>query len=399
MRYADAISDADLAEIASELDVDHGGDGVWIDPAYVKKYDITAAQEASLEQAVADADTDVTVVLADIALDDPRISNGAALAAWIEDDISTGGTYVVTMGDYDGHRIEVSTYSRSVDDLWVSVVANDEHPDDPVAQALYAIELLDTGRAEEIHQAQLAESRDEGGVPEGWLIGGVALLVLGGLALAVRWVMRRGRAAAPAPLANEPRFRLPERVLRTVREAEDRQVRQRADREVLALGEALDAAEISDRAPATLDAWQAALDHYAAARRVLEEAGSPADVMGALVLAQRGSSALQTARRPGTQWAPTPTCYFHPLHEGKTTRVSWTGEGVAVTVPACGACATSLAAGDEPADVLDFVEGKTPVHYFALDIAPWSTAGYGSLEPDLLAALLRTSVAAPESGE
>ena len=50
---ADQITDATLAEVESEVDVDSGGDGVWIAPGFAEEHDITPAQEARLEQAVA----------------------------------------------------------------------------------------------------------------------------------------------------------------------------------------------------------------------------------------------------------------------------------------------------------------------------------------------------------
>lgn len=159
---------------------------------------------------------------------------------------------------------------------------------------------------------------------------------------------------------------------------------------MLALGEALATAEITGGSEAVLDSWQAALDHYAAARKVLQQAGSPADVMGSLVLAQRGASALESAQR-GVRWQPEPSCYFHPLHDGPVRQVDWGAPGRAATVPACDPCASALADGEEPEDVLDFIDGDATTHYYALDIPPWSTTGYGSLEPDLLAALIRTN--------
>lgn len=398
MRTSDDLSDATLAEITAELDVEQGGDGVWIDPAIVEQHGITPSQEASIEEAVASADADVFVVLAAVDFDDPRFSDASSVVAWVEDDLGTGGTYVVTRSPGRVHDVELATYAPLMDDAYVGLVANAQHRDDPVAQTLTAIELLDSGGARKTYEALPDSAKYPYGEDEpvddgvsGWLIGGLVVLVVGGVALGARHLLGRRRRTAGVPVANEPRFRLPERVLRTVREAENRQVRQRADRAVLALGEALDAAEITDRSDAALEAWQSALDHYAASRRVLEEAGSPADVVGALVLAQRGSSALRASQRPGTRWTPTPTCYFNPLHEGPRRSARWAGQGQAVTVPACAACAASLAAGDEPADVLDFIDGKETVHYYALDIPPWSTTGYGSLEPDLLAALLRTA--------
>ena len=156
---------------------------------------------------------------------------------------------------------------------------------------------------------------------------------------------------------------------------------------MLALGEAIDAAHLDPRRTASLPAWQSALDHYDVARRILDREHSPADAVGAIVLAERGGSALEAARR-GSGWSPSPGCYFHPLHEGPVAVTPWRDGEVTTRVPACAACTRALEEDREPDDILDFVAQGRPAHYFRLDLGPWSRTGYGSLEPDLLGRLL-----------
>ena len=164
-------------------------------------------------------------------------------------------------------------------------------------------------------------------------------------------------------------------------------LRQEAEAEVLALGEAIGRGEPAGTANA-LGAWQQALDHYAAARSILSQDPAPADVVGALVLARRGEDARTTAeQRKPSAWKPPVRCWFNPLHDGPTTEVSWRDDAREVDVPACAACAADVRAGREPGDILDFIEGDRTVHYFRLDLGAWSTTGYGTLDRDLLGAL------------
>ena len=92
---------------------------------------------------------------------------------------------------------------------------------------------------------------------------------------------------ATRPTPTRASFTLPTAVLSTVRAAEDRRNGSRASTEVLALGEAIDAAELDAVRPEVLSSWQDALDHYDVARRILDRDHSPADVVGAIVLARK----------------------------------------------------------------------------------------------------------------
>ncbi|WP_235735474.1 hypothetical protein [Nocardioides alcanivorans] len=110
-------------------------------------------------------------------------------------------------------------------------------------------------------------------------------------------------------------------------------------------------------------------------------------MVGALVLTQRGEHAL-VAARAGRAWEPIRTCFLNPLH-GRADRerqVEW--QGRTLDVPMCTACRTALQKKKVP-DILDVVRRGEPRHYFETGVEPWSSSGYGSLEPDLLKLLSR----------
>ncbi len=375
----DQITDATIAEIEQQM----AGDGVWIDPAFATSHGITAADEATLEGVVAQAEhASLKVVLVEVTYDDERFQgNFANLSAWLQDDTGGDATYV----GYDGSRVTVQAYGDQPDTSYVDSLVAHDHPDDVVAQVVQAQELLDDGNAQALWDEVPSDERytystDEG-VQASEVLGGIGIVVALGAVVAGLVVWRRRRRTRPSG------FTLPSTVLHTIRAAEDRQLRQQADAEVLALGEAIGRGEPGGTANA-LEAWQQALDHYAAARSILSQKAAPADVVGALVLARRGEDARATAQatRPSA-WQPPLRCWFNPLHEGRTTEVTWRDEGRAVDVPACKACAGAVKAGREPEDVLDFIEGDTTVHYYRLDLGAWSTTGYGTLDRDLLGAL------------
>ena len=379
---ADAISDATIAEIEQEL----AGDGVWIDPAFARAHDISAADESAIEGAVASTQrADVKVVLVEVNSDDDRFHGSFAnLSAWLQDDTGGDTTYI-GYDRWSGATLSVQAYGEQPDTIYVANVAAHEHPDDMVSQVVQIPVLLDDGNAKALWDEVPRDERyswtaDEG-IQASEVAVGVGVVVAFAAVVAGAFVWRRRRRNRPS------RFTLPSTVLHTIRTAEDRRLRQRADAEVLALGEAIGRGEPTGTAHA-LDAWQQALDHYSAARAILSQKAAPADVVGALVLAGRGKDARATAQeQKPPAWKAPMRCWFNPLHDGRTTEVTWRDEGREVDVPACSACAAEVTAGREPHDVLDFIQGDRTVHYYRLDLGAWSRTGYGTLDPDLLAAL------------
>lgn len=382
----DQIDDATLEEIKQEM----AGDGVWIDAAFAASHDISAADEQAIEDAVAATqDATVRVVLVEVDHGDERFQGSFGnLSAWLHDDLGGDATYV-GHDTWSEPGLAVQAYGDQPETMSVANVANHEHPDDLADQVVRVPELLETGTAEQLwrevpRDEKYSWTADEGlQASEVLAGGGVVVAVAAVVAAVVVW--RRRRKARPRG------FVLPSTVLHTVRSAEDRRLRQQADVEVLALGEALGAGEPGTTAHA-LDAWQQALDHYAAARSILSQDATPADVVGSLVLARRGEDARSTAQeRKPSAWRPPRHCWFNPLHGGPASEVTWTDDGRTVVVPACEECADDVRAGREPSDVLDFIEGDRTVHYYRLDLGAWSTTGYGALERDLLGALRTTT--------
>ncbi|MGB0102213.1 MAG: hypothetical protein WBP61_18180 [Nocardioides sp.] len=385
------IDESTLTTIETEL----GDDGVWISPDL--RDEVPHAVEKQIEASVASASTPTYVTLVDLDYGDP-LTNGdpETLASVIRDDTGRSGIYVGLEHQYPDdapYLLELTAFPADPGLYQAARVASVEHPDDLGAQTLRTLEILESGDARTLYEELDADERagfsgaSADGVSTGTVTGVVAavLIVLAGVVLAVR--RRRTRALPTAPKPTSRSFALPPAVLRTVRAAEDHRNESRAATEVLGLGEAIDAAELDPRRTQALPAWQAALDHYDVGRRILDRDHSPADVVGAIVLARRGQAALASALR-GRPWTPQPSCYFNPLHDGGTSPMSWQDGDTRVTVPACPACAGALRRGAEPEGVLDFVSDGRTVHYFKLDLGAWSRTGYGALDTDLLGRLL-----------
>ena len=212
--------------------------------------------------------------------------------------------------------------------------------------------------------------------PPACVIASLVIAVLGALGwTAIRRIGRRGKQPdTPQPL--------PPSAMTRIRQAHDRRLGERARADLLALGEAIDATEIGPDHDRT--SWQAALDHYDAARRFLDpDPGRDVlDVVGAIVLASRGQAALAAASR-GKDYEPTAPCFLNPLHGNATSSRSIELDGRAIKVPLCAECRAALTKARIP-DILDVERGGRPLHYFETTDEPWASSGYGALEPDLL---------------
>lgn len=225
---------------------------------------------------------------------------------------------------------------------------------------------------------------DGGDVP----VVGISLALLAVLVVVTLLVAlgRTRRRAAQLGSRRSATFALPDSMVDRVRRAGDEQLVRRARADVLALGERIDEAEMAaDAGPA----WQAALDHYEAASRLLPaDAGvrvDPLDAVGAVVLAERGTAALAAARKD-RPFVPTTPCFLNPLHgAGNRDRTLQHGE-FEVDAPVCPACRRDLGAGRRP-DILDVLHDGRPEHYFETDREPWASTGFGALEPDLVTRL------------
>ncbi|MCX5420906.1 hypothetical protein [Streptomyces sp. NBC_00078] len=196
----------------------------------------------------------------------------------------------------------------------------------------------------------------------------LALLAAGGALFLVRnrRTRRYGRTAGPSPFAH------PQAVFAAARAADEAALRRRAEAEVLALGEAAEAADVSDT-----PGLQHALDAYAAAGTVLDAARGLPDLAGVLALVAEGRDALADSR------SALPLCFFTPLHGRAVRRTTWRplGRRDRAQVAVCPECAAALRARRAPEVLTDVAEGGRSVPYFEVagERSVWAATGYGSL--------------------
>jgi len=399
-------------------------DGVWIAPD-LRSQISPAVQQQIVTAEAAQNKQGYYVVLVDLNPSDPLTSGNPANLA---DAINSGlfqRSFKAGTDDYQRHDMivlrpdsaqppELELASRVGRD-WPGApqIAKLEHPDDLGAQVLDTLSHLGLSDSKsdatydklvDSHTklaSQLGYERtdawrqsddDAAGIALAILFGLLGLVVLAVLVfVADRTIRRRAlrppQGGEPAPISAGP-FAPPRAVLQEVRATADASREQEASETVLALGEAIDRSSLTATTAGGRAAWQAALDHYDAARRLLDQDHSAADVIGATVLALRGTDALAAARADET-WTPQTPCYFNPLHPPAAGDATWSDGPREVDVPACPACRAAITQGKEPADVLDIVDDGLPRHYFRLDLGVWSRTAYGALDSDLLGALLR----------
>ncbi|MEI7055430.1 hypothetical protein WBG06_06415 [Nocardioides sp. CCNWLW239] len=190
------------------------------------------------------------------------------------------------------------------------------------------------------------------------------------------------RTASPG----RPTYTPPVSVVTNVLSAQEDRFETRARAAALTLGKAIAGAHLDPSVPAAQSAWQAALDHYEMAQRILDRDHGPADAVGVVLLAERGEQALKSARR-GRGWTPQRTCFFNPFHPLASSLVMVAGGRKAVPVPTCPACAKSVSRGRQPRGILDLTVDNTLRPWFTLDLGVWGATGFGALDPDLLGRL------------
>ncbi|KAA1422420.1 hypothetical protein FE697_014830 [Mumia zhuanghuii] len=390
---------ADLDAIWASLDET----GVYVDPSMTSQ--ITADQVAEIEANVARTEEPTYVVAYPLAFDDEFSGRAEDLLATVHDHNPQPGVYLATDTGFGEPRLEGKSWETTTDDYAaykVTFAAEHEHPSNLGDQLVAATEMLADGTTEARYNEEWTEyekesestssstssssSYDDGGGSTGPIVAGSLTIAIVVVAIALARTWRRYKIERGDIPGRKKAFALPASVVERVRDAHDSALIARADRELLALGELIDETDMQGDAAA----WQAALDHYDAAKRTRGEGSKPdvLDVVGTLVLVERGSAALDAATA-GKAYKPTAPCYLNPLHgaaNGRTTLDTATGK---VTVPLCAACRRDLKAHRRP-DILDVVRGGKPVHYFDSGVEPWASTGYGSLELDLVTQLHRT---------
>jgi hypothetical protein len=390
-----------LEQIQAELDED----GVHVAPG-MEQY-VDAADVAALEATVAGSDVPLQVVVHPFTYDDQFGGRPEDLLSKLHDASGQHGVFLANSAVYEPGdfgivaRIWDSPQAPATFDGWLLTdIAEAEGRDDLGAQLVAAAEAVAEGTVQQ-RWSELQESTSDAGGDGGDAApsssGGsdgsagpvlVTLLVVAVLAVLVGLVVvRRRRVGTPPGEQPASTYALPASVLERVQDAHDQVLTRRAAQAVLELGESIDAAEIGPDGDRS--SWQAALDHYDLGRRVLgeDDEADVLDVVGALVLAERGRRALDAAVR-GQRFQPTPPCYLNPLHGAAQTAAAVTVRGDSVDVPLCRDCRTALRKGRRP-DVLDVLHQGRAVHYFETGHEPWASTGYGALDPDLVGRLHR----------
>lgn len=383
-----------LARIWTSLDET----GVWVAPELAGE--VSAEELADLQEAVAAVPTPTYVVVQPLADGDLFGGDPKELLTRLHDRYEGEGLYLApqfSRGDHGLLYMVDRAWGTDLDPWQAVAVANARHGEgeeryieDLGAYLVETAELLTDDTLPQAYEEEVASgfpssssstspgpSYDEG--PSTELLVGAGLGVI--LIVAVVAGYRRGR---------RPRtFVLPDSVVAQVREAQADRAEQEARRTLLLLGDAIRTHDLDPGDDS--QAWQAALDHYDAAARVLDTRGADLDALdavGALVLARRGRAALDDATS-GRPYRPAPTCYLNPLHGAPTKKSTRLVQGGHTgDVPLCADCRADLKSGRAP-DALRVQRRGRAVLYVDSGAEPWASTAYGALGGDLVTALHR----------
>jgi hypothetical protein len=356
---------------------------VYVDEAYADA--VPPARQRQLAQQIRQTGLPIKVVLTPLTKGDAFDGDSDVLAGTVRDRLPNQRELVLitTDGDFpdslQGYEWPADTHQTR--DAVAAAGFLDEMRDAGLADLTgKAVELVAEGKGTQRYEeatkdlggsASPSATSDPGGSAASsaasysggsawWLLVGVPALAL--TALATR-AATRSRKSAPA---------VPQLVFATARAADEAELRRRAEEEVPALGEATQAADVS-----TTPGLQHALDAYAAAGTVLDEARGLPDLAGVLALVQEGHDALT-----GND-AALPRCFFNPLHGRAALRTGWRplGRRDRLDVAVCQECADALRDRRAPEVLTDTTEDGRTVPYFELpgERSVWAASGYGSL--------------------
>ncbi|WP_419997652.1 hypothetical protein [Streptomyces boninensis] len=390
--YADAPAPAPAAERAAKALRESP---VSIDPSLADA--VPEARQRRLARQIKKTKLPIKVAIAPLVLGDAYDGDSEKFAEDVRRRLGGGDLIVVTL---DGMDVWLRAYEwpedwQQAEDAAGAVGHLERMREAGLADRLdKAVELIEEGDGRRVYERATADLGDddepvggsdakESGLAPWFYGGGIgagAVLLLGGAGLLT--VRRRGGLAAHAASP----FAFPRQVFAAAREADEAELRRYAEAEVIALGEAVQAA---DGTKARAAALTRALDAYAAAGTVLDGARDLADLAGVLALVAEGRDALREATAPGHPRPGLPLCFFHPLHGRAVRRLGWRplGRREELAVAACAACAAAVAE-KVPPEVLTVRRDDGPVPYFELpkDRSLWAATGYGSLAEESLAA-------------
>ncbi|MGX1560273.1 hypothetical protein [Streptomyces sp. NPDC055506] len=362
---------------------------VYVDEAYADA--VPPSRQRELAQQIRRTGLPIKVVLTPLAKGDAFDGDSGVLAGTVRDRLADQRELVLitTDGDFadslEGYEWPADTHQTR--DAVAAAGFLDETRDAGLADLTgKAVELVAEGKGTQRYEEAMKDldgstspatpsDQDDSAASSAasysggsawWLLVGVPVLALAA-ALAARGGIR-SRKTTPA---------VPQLVFATARAADEAELRRRAEAEVLALGEATQAADL-----ATTPGLQHALDAYAAAGTVLDEARGLPDLAGVLALVQEGEDALT-----GTDDTALPLCFFHPLHGRAALRTGWRplGRRDRLDVAVCQECADALRDRRAPEVLTDQDEDGRTVPYFELpaERSVWAATGYGSLRATL----------------
>lgn len=332
---------------------------IYVDPAYESA--LPKARRDAIVKRIRRSQTPIFVILVPIVAGSTWQSSPQVTTV-VQSYLGRDGAYVTLNTDF-GDVLDVTMWGGTDEQRQAAndagwAVSYEKRYTTLAARLARCVDLIATGKGSEAyekdHDAAFTprpsarpqtrpHAKDDGGFPV------VVPAAAGAVVLAAAGLLwlrrRRARAAVDA-------LRLPRTVFGTAREAGEDELRARAEAELVALGESLEAGP----------PLEPALDAYTAAGRAFDRARSTADLAGVLALVQKG--------RGGP-----PLCYFDPRHGEGTITVRWRAPGTRprLEVSVCATCAKAVRDRRAPDVLLD--RGRP--YYEAA--TPWAETGYGQL--------------------
>lgn len=360
---------------------------VYVDRAYESA--VPPARQRQLASQIAKTHLPIKAVLTPLTKGDDFNGDSDTLASVVHDRLGLPGDVILITTDSD-YTDSLNGYEWPSDthQTFHAVAAVgflDEMKDAGLADlTAKAVELVAEGHGDKVYEEATKDLGGGSGSSGGsgsanhpshsstsrlWPVVAVAsaAAVLVGVFGALLVVRRRRRRPAP--------FAYPQAVFAAARAADESGLRRRAEAEVLALGESVQAAD-----PSHTPGLPQALDAYAAAGTVLDAARGLPDLAGVLALVAEGRAALRSTTTPG---AELPLCFFNPLHGQADRRLTWRplGRRNSLRVAACTACCTAVRTRRAPEVLTDTAEDGRTVPYFEIpsERSVWAATGYGSL--------------------
>ncbi|MDX2968207.1 hypothetical protein [Kribbella solani] len=365
-------------------------DGLYIDPAYRTALPQKLRDDVKAKARALGYPT-YTIILP-LTPSDEFEGKESNVLTLVEDALRKPGLYVVVNGGsrfpwYETRELpQVSeeklraSRSRALDDT-----GYDAGPTEVVArmyELLAAPGIPKTStRPQSKPPARYSEEGGHGGIVALSIVGG--LIVLIGLGLVIGRI-RRGPAAE-----REKAFRIPPHVAATVASERRRRLERETTAELTRLGSQLAALPSTD-GPG-LRHQQAALDDHAAAGKVLDASTDLVDLVGAMVLLDKGrreydAAVAAASGRPARVGQD--LCAFNPLHgraSGKPTQIAADGSTMPVPLklPLCTECRQALRRGQAPASL----PGNDGPYWY--DDSLWARTFYGTTGDDLAESVSR----------